>query len=264
MISHWLDRLEGEFGDYSIPNLTNYLIAGQVIGFFLFTTHPSSLDMLTLRGDLILSGQLWRIFTFLFYPISTSLLWAALVWYFYYLLGSALESQWGSFKYLVYVLVALLGTLIAALIFPTADLTNGYLYASIFLAVGYLFPDFQLLIFFIIPVKIKWLAALMWIGIIVALIFGAVSTKVLTLLSIANFILFFGEEIFDDIKTYIHHGSHQLRQVTQKQQAYHICAVCGMNEVDNPKMEIRYCSKCNPSTCYCGEHINQHAHVGTN
>src|SRR3989338_2429606 len=113
-----LDKLEKKFGRFSIPNLTYYLIGGQALVYILIRFYPGFESAFLLEGRYMLQGQWWRALTFLFYPISQELLFAVFVWYIFYLYGSVLERRWGAFRYLVYVLIAYIGTLLLAFVFP--------------------------------------------------------------------------------------------------------------------------------------------------
>lgn len=259
----WLDRLERKFGDIPNINITYYLIFGQIFVFFLVTFYTRYEGMFTLRGDLVMQGQYWRIITFIFEPITRSFLFAAFTWYIFYMYGTVLEKLWGTFRYLVYILIVTLGSIIISFIFPYMPASNGFIFTSIFLAFAYLFPDYQLLLFFILPVKVKWLALITWIGVAVTFIFGDIPTKVMTLVSVSNFLLFFGDELFETIT---HKSKKSTKQIAQnisfsKGKPEHVCSVCGKNNIDNPDMGIRYCSKCTPETCFCEEHFLEH--VGT-
>jgi membrane associated rhomboid family serine protease len=76
-----------------------------------------------------------------------------------YILGSALEMEWGTAEFTVFWLVSTLGASLAALVTGNVLLSGGVLTgASLLFAYAYLFPDMQFLIFFVIPVKVKWLA----------------------------------------------------------------------------------------------------------
>lgn len=257
---NFIDRLEKRFDRFSITNLTYILIGGQALSFMLIQFYPAYAGIFSLQGNLILQGQWWRVLTFLFYPISRDLFFAVFVWYIFYLYGTVLEKRWGFFRYLMYILISYIATIVLAFIFPYTPLSNGYIYASLFLAFAHLYPDFQLLIFFILPVKVKWLAMLVWIGIIGSLLLGPFSTKILTIGSISNFLIFFGSDIWIVTLRRLRHLPVGSKYIV-KEKAYHTCVVCGDNEVDNPKMQIRYCNKCVPSLCYCGDHIKSHSHV---
>lgn len=252
-----LTELERKIGPRIPDNLTNILVIGQVLAYILTYTHPEFSSYFYVSGKLLFQGQVWRIVTVLFAPISGSLLFAILALYLFYLFGNELETRWGSFRYLLYILISFIGIIVFAFLFPELPVTNIYLYTSLFLAFAYLYPDFRLLLFFIIPVKIKWLAYFAWAGLIITFIFGSLLSKVLILLSISNFVVFF----FSDIRyTLLSLANKQFNSKLIKSKPHHMCAVCGENEIDNPQMEIRYCNQCNPTTCYCGEHSKKHQH----
>jgi hypothetical protein len=255
-----VDWLERKFGDFEIPNLTYYLIGGQALAFILIQFYPDYAPFFSLNGDAVMQGQWWRIFLFLFQPISMDFLFAVFSWYLFYLYGTALERLWGSFRFILYILIAYVGTVILAFVFPSAGFSNAYIFGSLFLAFAYRFPDFELLLFFIIPVKVKWLAIAIWIGMAGAVFLGSFATKIQTIVSILNFLLFFGDELIMIARERLHHRAYTRNRVNHDK-PYHVCTVCGKNEVDNPDMEIRYCNTCVPSRCYCGEHIKQHKHT---
>ncbi len=259
-MKHILKTLEKKFDTLGNENLTYYLIGGQILSFILIQFRPEYSSTFALEGSALIQGQWWRLITFLFYPISRDLFFAVFVWYIFYLYGSVLERRWGSFRFFAYLFISYMGSIIASIIFPFFSITNGYMYSSLFLAFAYLFPDFQLLIFFILPVKVKWLALIAWVGITGSFLFGPISTKVLTFFSVSNFLIFFGKDVLLELRSRLTHLPISSISVV-KRKAYHVCAVCGDNEVDNPRMQIRYCSKCVPSLCYCIEHIRNHQHV---
>ena len=166
-----LDRLEKKFGRYAVSNLTLLLIYGQIIVYVLAQFKPELLELIDLVPGLVLQGEVWRLITFIFWPplSSVSLVFVALAWYFFYLMGTALEGHWGDFRYMVFLLVGWFATVAFALLAPLflpgyeqVGYTNAYLGGSVFLAFAYLNPEFVILLFFILPVKIKWLAWLTW------------------------------------------------------------------------------------------------------
>ncbi|MCP4142510.1 MAG: hypothetical protein GY755_19905 [Chloroflexi bacterium] len=252
-----LDKLEKKLYKYSIPDITIALIIGQVIFFFLQYFEFVSLEDMTLIGREVFSGQYWRLFSFLFIPVTDSLLWAFFAWYLYYLYGTALEGEWGAFRYNVYILLSYIFTLVVAFIFPDTPLTNTYLYLSIFLAFAYLYPDFKLHLFFFIPVAVKWLALIQWIGYAFILLFGTWAMRILVLASIGNFLIFFGKDLVLRVK----HGQRKKRDIAKKEKRaekpFHVCFVCGLTDKEDPKMDFRYCSHCDYK-CYCMDHLATH------
>lgn len=255
-----LDRLEHKLGRYVPANITYFLIGAQVLVFILIRSYPAYTSVFFLQGQLLRAGQWWRALSFLAMPISTDFLFAVFEWYMFYLFGLALERHWGSFRYVIYILISVVSIVTLALLFPTARITNTYIYASVFLAFAYVYPEFRLLLFFFIPVKVKWLAVIAAITMLGSVLFGSVPTKLQTILSVSNFLIFFGNDLISRSRLQIQEWfSHSGKTVVQGK-AYHICAVCGTNERDDPDMEIRYCSKCIPSRCFCGDHIRTHVH----
>ena len=117
-MNNWLNRLERRYGRFGIPNLTNILVGGQilVLAIELFVNQTISV-WLSLSRYLLLSGQIWRIITFVFIPsYGGSILSAVLGIYFTWFIGTALEREWGDFRYTVYLLSGMLGTVLACLL----------------------------------------------------------------------------------------------------------------------------------------------------
>jgi hypothetical protein len=256
----FIDKLERKFRRYEIHNVTLYLILGQVLFFVFYLSGRFMMQRVVLIPELVLGGEWWRLITFLFIPPITNPIFAFFAWYMFYLMGTALEGHWGAFRYNLFLLIGYLVTVAATFLFPYAAATNIFVAGSVFLAFAWLYPDFELYIFFIIPVKIKWLALLTWIGYLYELIFGSWITRVLVLASISNFLVFFGRDIVWRMK----HGKRamvsQSKQFVGKKEAFHTCTVCNKTDISHPQMEFRYCSACN-GLGYCMEHIEKHEHV---
>lgn len=198
-----LDRLERKLGRFAIPNLMTVIIFGMVLVYLIDTfTNPDYTfnlsSLLYFDRAAIFSGQVWRVLTFVFMPPNENLLFVVIELYFYYLIGSALERQWGSFRFNVYYLTGVIGTIIGG--FITGFATNEYLNLSLFLAFAMLFPNFQVLLFFFIPIKIKYLAWIDAIFMFVQLIFSPWSARVMLIVAFANFLLFFGKDLLYHIK----------------------------------------------------------------
>jgi len=121
------------------------------------------------------------------------------VLYFYYIIGSNLENEWGSFRFNLYYFLGMIGTTIAAFI-TKGGATPTYINLSLFLAFAHLYPDFQVMLFFILPIKVKYLAWIDWIVIAYSVIFEPVPYKVAAVVSVINFLIFFGPDVVDGIK----------------------------------------------------------------
>ncbi|HEX4130576.1 MAG TPA: hypothetical protein VHZ24_11060 [Pirellulales bacterium] len=253
-----LRYLEQKLRPWAIPNLTLGLIAVQVAAYAFESISPNGVARLALVPDRVLAGEVWRLVTFLAVPPLTNLIFAFFFWYIFYMMGTALEQTWGALRYNLYLLIGYVATVAAALAHPAAPATNGFLYASMFLAFAWEYPDFEFYIFFILPIKVRWLALLQWIGYAFA-VFGG---DWLVLASVVNFFVFFGRQIVDRIRTGRRRMATQAqRLVPANKEPFHRCLVCGITDQTNPEMEFRYCSKCYGTCGYCSRHLHAHEHL---
>ena len=211
---NWITKLERKYGRFCIPNLINILIGGQILVYAieLFVNQYISF-YLSLSRSALFAGQIWRLFTFVFIPQSTSPLGLVLTLYFYYLIGNTLENTWGDFQFNVYYLCGMLGAILAAAL--TGYGTSYYINLSLFFAFAMLYPDFQVLLFFIIPIKMKYMALFSGALCLIDLLMGGWSTRAAVLLSLANFLLFFGGDFFRTVKQEIKY--HKTRRTWQNQ-----------------------------------------------
>lgn len=202
----WLNKLERKFGRYAISNLMYYIIGITMAVYFVqYILNISLTYYLAFIPSFIMKGQIWRIITFIFIPPASSIITIAFVMYFYYMMGSTLEYEWGTFKFNIYYLFGMIGTIIAG--FITGSGTSVYLNLSLFLAFAYLFPNVEILLFFIFPIKVKWLAYLDWIYFALSLLFGTMSTRIAAIASLINFFIFFGEDFINYIKNQKRYGA---------------------------------------------------------
>ena len=244
----------------------------------------NALSFLTFNLNALLHGEVWRLVTFVFVPGYASPFALLIGLYFYYWIGSTLEQQWGTAKFNLYyfsgMLLTVLGTVAASLISGNYYLTvagTTYVNLSMFFAFAFLFPNAQVLLFFIIPVRMKWLAYLD--GALFAFqIFRAIGAHnwagaVLPVVALLNFAVFIWPEVHylkARTRQRTSYRTVQFRQAQQQsqrqaqqqeQQGYHHkCAVCGKTDTDYPDMQFRYCSKCAGYHCFCQDHIFNHVH----
>lgn len=265
-----LDQLERRFGRFALTHVTLYLIIGQV-----FVCLSSMLGLLDLRQfylvpALVTQGEPWRLVTFLFFPPPVnygSMLSLALLpfaWWVFYLMGTALEMHWGALRYNLFLLLGIVLTVAAAFITPFAPVTNAFIAGSVFLAFAWLNPDFELSLFFILPIKIKWLALVTWLFYAYNLVTGAPSTRWQILASVGNFLIFFSRDIVQTMRFRRRHMAVQARRAAEENkgpEARHRCRICDKTDISNPEMDFRYCSKCAGDECYCPDHIANHEHV---
>jgi membrane associated rhomboid family serine protease len=255
-----LDYLEKKFGRFVIPNLTLYIITGQVILFVINLIGKVDLSLALLVPQLVFEGQWWRLLFFIFIPPAAHPVFIIFAWYFFYLMGSALEGHWGEFRFNLFLLVGYIVTVAVSFLFPLYPATNIFIGGSVFLAFAFLYPDFEILIFFILPIKIKWLALLTWIGYAIQFILGPWPTRLIVLASISNFFLFFGKDILWRMRAGNRQMIRKAKTISGNKDPFHRCTTCGITDLSHPEMEFRYCSECG-SLCYCSEHIKNHEHV---
>lgn len=196
----FLDNLERRMGRFYIPNLMKYLCTA-MLGVFILDFLPfqvSASSVLVFNRALILKGQVWRILTFTVLPPNSSPLFILLSLYFYYMIGTALENRWGSRRFNLYYLLGVAGNIASGFLMGYA--TNTYLNLSLFLAYAMLNPDMPVMLFFVLPVKMKWLALLSSISLIALFFTGGWAMKLSLLLSLLPFFLFFGPQLWQEGK----------------------------------------------------------------
>jgi len=256
-----LDELERRIGRFALPHLTIALVLCQIVVYVFGQAKPDNLDRLYLVPDKVLAGEFWRLFTFLIVPPGINPFFAFFYWYLFYLMGTALEHYWGVFRYNIFLLIGFVATVGVSFLQPDQSSSNAFVQGSVFLAFAYLYPDFELYLFFILPVKIKWFALITWIGYLLVAIFGSWLGRLLVLASISNFLLFFGKDIYYRMLAGRRRMASQATRFAQEDKPFHCCAICGITDKTNPKMDFRYCSKCEGTCCYCSDHLLNHEHV---
>jgi membrane associated rhomboid family serine protease len=258
-----LNRLERKFGRFAIRDLIVYIVGLNALVYVLSIAYPQSaaISKLVLDPELIMRGEVWRLFTYVFIPPSASILWIFFILYFYYIVGIGLEREWGSFRFNIYYFTGMIATALAA--FTAGQGTTAlYLNLSLFLAFAHIYPDFEILLFFVIPVKVKYLAWLNWAFIALTVLTAPLADKVAALVSISNYFLFFGNDILLGVRQSRSAYRRRKRFAPLPQRsAIHRCAVCNMTEKDDPQMEFRYCSTCEGDYEYCMKHLKTHEHV---
>lgn len=279
---NWLDKLERKIGRYAIPNLTVYLLAGYVIGYGIIYLMPNMIGWLTLEPALILRGQVWRIISWVLIPPTTNLISLFFLVLLYYSLGTALERTWGTFRYNVYIFSGILFTVIAVFILygvfffmygaevslsSIGLVSTNYITMSIFLAFAAIYPDMEVMLYFVLPIKMKWMAIVYAAMALYYFISGGIVSRVAIAASLLNFVIFF----LSGRNMRRFGPREQARKAKFKKQsrphmtyaggARHRCAVCGRTELDDPNLEFRFCSKCRGTYEYCQDHLFTHEHV---
>ncbi len=262
-----------------ISNLMLYIALGTAIMYVFMLIDPSYALYRTLCFDrsAILHGQIWRLFTYIFIPYSSNILLLAISMYFYYVIGRSIEGQWGPFRFNLFYLSGVLITDLAALLLGV-NATTGSLNLSLLLAFATLFPENRVLLFFIIPIKMKYLA---WFYFAVTIL-DLIRLDFFPIFALLNYFLFFGSDILRILPDFLQpkrqpgkpfgsfgkkqekpnpNWAKDYRSKSGEAPYRHKCTVCGRTDTEYPNLEFRYCSKCNGYYCYCIDHINNHAHI---
>ncbi len=274
-IDSWLDRFAYKHPRFGIPNLMMVIVIGTVLVYLMDMFSGNTFSaMLAFSRYGILHGQVWRLVTFLFIPLGGDPFTVILSLYFYWWIGSSLEREWGTTKFTLFYALGVVFNLVLGLILGRADAT--FLNLSMFFAFATLYPDMRILLFFIIPVKVKWLAwidaAFFGLSFLFSLLHLNLLGALLPVVAILNYVLFFWSDLSTIVKRAFRRAQHQNSRQTvnfkkatrdvKKEKGYlHKCAVCGVTDADDPNMEFRYCSKCTGYYCYCMNHINNHVHI---
>ena len=191
---NWLDKIERKMGRHYIPNLMKYLCI-IMAGMFVLEYLPglrSAFSLLYFDRARILRGEIWRVITFVFLPPNYSLIGVILSLYFYYFLGTALESRWGSARFNLYYLLGVVGNIVSGFILGFA--TNAYLNTSLLLAFAIYYPEMEFLLFFFLPVKAKWFGYLAAAGLIYGFIVGTWPARLALVFSLLPVAVFFGKQ----------------------------------------------------------------------
>lgn len=282
-----MSKFEKKFGKYAIKNLSLMLILCYVVGYVIEMINGNFLLYLTLNPYAILHGEIWRLFTWIIVPPGSPDLFTIIMLLFYYNIGSSLERTWGTYRYNVYLLSGMLFTVLGSFlwmgiqyiiwggnvspvyannIFSTYSIyfSTYYINMSIFLAFAATFPDVQVLLMFLIPVKVKWMGILYGVLLAYNLFRGDLVSRIAIGSSLLNFVIFFITS-----RNRIRMSPRQIRRRAEFKQdirrnsrvTKHKCAVCGQTDEDDPSLEFRFCSKCNGNYEYCQHHLFTHTHV---
>ena len=297
-MDNFLNKLERKFGRYAIPDLIRYVIilycAGAVIGMINENIYY---EYLCLDMSAVFRGQIWRLVTFLIEPYGfssgmgmlLSILFFVIQVQLFFLFGRSLEQAWGTFRFNMYFLSPAPGRLprygqLLPLRHRGAIYYSGfqYIYWSMFFAFAALNPDMQFLLYFIIPIKVKWLAILdaayMLYQVVQSFYYGImlysqgasgsgaayISMGIAIIVAMANFLIFFfSTRNYRRVSPKDIHRRRAFKKQTQTSNSgpRHRCAVCGRTELDDENLDFRFCSKCDGNYEYCSDHLFTHQHV---
>ncbi len=308
-----LNKLERKFGKYAIPNLPLLIMITYVVGYGLeLISRDEIVDIISLNPYAIVHGQVWRLFTWLFIPPTEFSFFTVIMLYFYYSISKTLEYTWGRFYFNLYFFMGIIFTVAGAfamygyseLIVPDlardADMfytvrygvecnaldggswyyaylarlySTYYVNMAIFLAFAATYPDTQVLLMFIIPIKMKVLGIfdalyMIYLGVDMSMQGFPMGLFVIGA-SLLNFVVFFlitrkGMHRSPRMRKTQREFKKQNRQYASMRSehriAKHKCAICGRTSEDYPNLEFRFCSKCEGNYEFCQDHLFTHKH----
>jgi hypothetical protein len=266
-----LTRLERRFGRLAPSGMIVWLVGFTALAYLVLYARPELYVEFTLEPHSLANGEWWRLLTFLFLPWSVgrgglNAFFALFALQMLYMVGSSLEAEWGSFRFDAFYLLAALATIASSLIF--GSVTNLYINESLFLAFATEFPEYEILLFFILPVKMKWVGIGTGALLVYQMAVGGTAQRVGMLVAMAAFLLFCGGTLVERLRGRAVATS---RRRTQGQSAAafapvvpraRVCARCGRSSKDEPGLEFRVCDcaeKCHGKlTEYCIDHARAH------
>ncbi|MDQ6810036.1 MAG: rhomboid family intramembrane serine protease [Verrucomicrobiota bacterium] len=256
----FLDRLERRIGFIAIPGLIRIIVAFNALVFVLVSLNPDYRLVLNLDPARIRHGEVWRLVTYIFLPQTFNFLWLVFALWFLWFIGDGLERAWGAFRVTLYYLVGMIGTTIAAFLFGS-NFSNAMLTAALFFAFARFYPDEVIYVFFILPLKIKWVAWISAAFLIYGFVFGPNAYRMALIAALSNYLIFFGPEL-------IFAARHRKEVATRRkrfelaspgeQESLHRCANCGATELTDPSLEFRVASS---GEEYCMAHLPSAASV---
>ncbi len=196
----WLDSLERRFHFVAVPEFPLFIVTANGLIYLMKQFRPAFVYQLILDPAAIRAGQWWRVITFLFVPPEMGPIWIVFWLVLLYQYSQALESAWGEFRFFFFYLLGALATVVASLTILHEPIGNVSLNTTLFLAFATLFPDFELLLFFILPIKVKYLGWFVWATVLLSFIMGTSVTRVAIGASLINYMLFFGWDIWSGLK----------------------------------------------------------------
>ena len=269
--------------NHGIPNLMLWIAIGKALVYLITMVDPSYTvyRALAFSRSAIFGGQVWRLFSYILLPDSSNLFFLAIMLFFYYQIGRIMESQWGIAKFNIFYFSGVLLTDIGALALGVSAGTV-YLDMSLILSFATLVPENQVLLFFVIPLKMKYLAWFYFAWTAFEMIVAPFPYNLFPIIALLNYFLYFGRDILNILPDFLTRPLRQPRAPRQPRQPHqkpnenwaagyqsaagqkpyrHKCTVCGRTDTDYPGLEFRYCSQCKGYYCYCMDHINNHVHI---
>ena len=237
----FLDRLEKRFGFIAIPGLIRAVVTLNALVFVLVLLNKGFDSYLALNIERVRAGEVWRLVTYIFVPqISYPLLVFIALWFLWFI-GDGLERAWGPFRLTLYFLVGMIGTTVAAVL-TNAQFSSQMLFTTLFFAFAHFYPDEVIYIFFILPLKVKWIAWAYAGFLMLGFVTQSNSYRLALIAALSNYLIFFGPGVVRDLRQRKDVAVRRHRFETQSRsedEPLHRCATCGATEISDPNLEFR-------------------------
>jgi hypothetical protein len=258
----WISWLEARIGFLGIPRLMQLIALLNGLVYLLNFFQPTYVLALLLIPQRILHGEVWRLVSYIFVPevllrggnpALQPLFLFVYLWFLVWM-GDALEQAWGAFKVTLYYFLGMVGVTMAAFLFGRTVVSAFLLNSSLFFAFATLYPDIQIYVFFVLPLKIKWLAFISLALLLLELLWGSLSTKAAILVSFLNYFVFFGPPAYAKLQSRaaMDIRKRKFESKASPEETLHRCVVCKRTERDSGELEFRVSRN---GEEYCLDHL---------
>jgi hypothetical protein len=257
----WIDRAEAKFGFLAIPNVFAWMAYLNAFVFVLYKLIPGIFQMLELYPYLVLRGEVWRLVTYMFIPAVSSIIplpdWAIAAFYVMFMMwvGQGLDEAWGAFRTTLYLFVTAVGVTISAFLFGHAEISYLFIQAA-FLAYARFYPEQQITLYFLLPVKVKWVAWFDGALLLYQFTWGSGSFRMGLIATMVSYFVFFGRDIFQEAQHRQEVGARRRRFENAVRETddvvMYTCATCGRTDLSHPELEFRVARD---GKEYCLEHL---------
>jgi membrane associated rhomboid family serine protease len=237
----FLDKLERRLGFIAIPGLIRAVVTLNALVFVLVLLNKGFDSYLALDIARIRAGEVWRLVTYIFVPRMGYPLFVVIALWFLWFIGDGLERAWGPFRLTLYFLVGMIGTTVAAVL-SNSQFSSQMLFTTLFFAFAHFYPEEIIYVFFILPLKIKWIAWIYAGFLLVGFATQSNSYRMALIVALSNYLIFFGPGVIQQLR--------QRKEVAVRRQRFdsqsrsdaeplHHCANCGATEISDPSLEFR-------------------------
>lgn len=236
-----LDKLERRIGFIAIPGLIRAVVTLNVLVFILVYLNKGFDGYLALDLGRVRAGEVWRLVTYIFVPQMSHPLLVLIALWFLWFIGDGLERAWGAFRLTLYFLVGMIGTTVAAVL-SNSQFSNQMLFTTLFFAFAHFYPEEIIYVFFILPLKIKWIAWIYAGFLLLAFVTQSNSYRLALIAALSNYLIFFGPGVVQQVRQRKEVAARRKQfdiQTRSDDEPLHKCATCGATELSDPSLEFR-------------------------